>query len=60
MNGFLSNDWMVWFWQTYSIVITVVPSAVAFLLKLIALWNPNIQSDKVIDLMKEYWPKGKA
>jgi len=58
---FLSNDWMVWLWNTYSMVILCVPSAVAFILKMVALWNPNIPSDKVIDLLKEYWPKkGKA
>jgi len=56
---FLSNDWMSWVFSTYSLAIMAVPSVVAFILKLIALFNPAVQSDKIIDLIKEYWPKGK-
>jgi len=51
-----SNDWCIWFWNTYSMAILAVPSGVAFLLKLIAIYHPDVQSDKVIDLVKQYWP----
>ena len=56
---FLSNNWMSWFFSTYSIVIMAAPSVIAFTLKLVAMFNPSVPSDKIIDLIKEYWPKGK-
>ena len=56
----LSNDWITWIWTTFSMVIVAVPSLVIFTLKLVAIFHPNIPTDKVIDLFKEYWPKGKA
>lgn len=56
----LSNEWMIWFWNTYNMALMLVPSVAAFILKLVALFNPRIPSDKVIDLIKEYWPKGKG
>jgi len=57
---FLTNNWMSWFFSTYSIAIMGAPSVMAFILKLLAMFNPRIPSDKIIDLIKEYWPKDKA
>jgi len=54
-----SNEWMKWVWDNYSIAIIVFPSVVAFGLKLMAVFNPRIPSDRIIDLFKQYWPKGK-
>ena len=55
----LSNDWCVWIWNNYSIVITAIPTVIGFGLKLVAIFNPNTPSDKIIDLVKQYWPAGK-
>jgi hypothetical protein len=55
----LSNDWINWFWSTYSIFVGVIlPAALTFVLKLMAILKPTVQSDKIIDLLKEYWPGG--
>jgi len=57
--NFLSNDWVTWFWNTYSMAIVAVPSVIGFALKLVAIFNPNVKSDQVSDLINQYWPKGK-
>ena len=53
---FLSNDWLIWFYNTYSIAIIALPVMIIFILKLISIVNPKIHTDKVVDLIKEYWP----
>ncbi len=53
-----SNDWCVWAWSQYSVAILAVPSLVAFALKLVAIFHPDVPSDKINDLIKTYWPGG--
>ena len=55
----LSNDWWTWVWANYNMTILGVPTALSFLLKLIAIFHPNVTSNKVMDLIADYWPKGK-
>lgn len=52
----LSNDWLNWAWNNYSILIIGIPSIVTFILKAVAIWNPNIPSDKIRDLFAN-WKK---
>ncbi len=55
--GLFTNEWIAWVFNTYSIAIIAFPSIIIFLLKVIAIYNPNIKSDKIIELIKEFWPK---
>lgn len=57
-HPWLSNDWCIWAWNTYSMAILAVPSIVTFIMKLVAIIHPDVPSDKVIDLVKQYWPGG--
>lgn len=58
MNELLfSNNWWTWVWNTYNMSILGFPIAIGFVLKLLAVFNPNIPSDQVIDVFKQYWPK---
>ena len=52
----LSNEWVIWLWNTYSMAILAVPSVVTFGAKLLAIFHPDIPSDKITDLVKQYWP----
>lgn len=54
---FLDNDWFNWFLSNFSIAIATVPIVVGFALKLAAIFHPGVPSDKIIDLMREYWRK---
>jgi len=56
---FLSNDWMVWFWREYSVAIIAFPTIISFLFKLVAIYHPKVQSNKVVELIEQYWPKKK-
>jgi len=56
---FLSNEWMKWVWDNFSIAIVAFPTVVTFGLKLVAIFHPSIPSDKIIDVFKQFWPKGK-
>ncbi len=55
----LSNEWWTWVWATYNYSILGFPVVISFVLKLIAVFNPNVPSDKIIELINVYWPKGK-
>jgi|ADurb_Total_1213_FD_contig_81_311826_length_441_multi_2_in_0_out_0_2 hypothetical protein len=57
--SFLNNAWWAWFWTNYSMTVIAIPTVVAFVLKLIAIYNPNVKSDQVIDVFKTYWPVDK-
>lgn len=54
--SFLNNAWWSWFWSEYSMTVIAVPTVVAFVLKLIAIYHPGIKSDQIIDVFKTYWP----
>ena len=54
--NFFDNAWFAWFFTNYSMAIYAIPAIVAFILKAIAIWNPNVPTDKVRDLFKD-WPK---
>lgn len=58
--NFLSNDWFAWFLSQYSVLLMLIPSAVAFLLKLAAIFHPAVPSGKIIELIQQYWPREKA
>jgi hypothetical protein len=47
-----TNVWMLNIWNNYSIFMLCIFSAIVFILKLIAIFNPNIPSDAIIDLMR--------
>jgi hypothetical protein len=53
-----SNDWWYWVWNTYSMSILGIPIAVGFVLKIFAVFNPNVPTNEILDVFKEYWPKG--
>ena len=54
-----SDTWWVWVWNNFSMSILGFPVLIAFILKLIAIYIPTVKGDKIIDLISEYWPKGK-
>jgi len=53
----LSNDWINYFLTHYSILIGAIPYIVYKALKIIAILNPNVPTDKIKDLFapKKYW-----
>jgi hypothetical protein len=53
---FLTNAWWGWVWQNYSVSIAGFPVFAALMLKLAAIVHPGIPSDKIIDLITQYWP----
>jgi hypothetical protein len=57
---FLTDDWLIWVWNTYSIAIVGIPSVVMFILKVIAIYNPKVKSSEIAGLFEQYWPKGKG
>lgn len=52
----ISNEGLIWTYNNYSILITALPVVIIFILKLVAIINPRVHTDKIIDLVKEYWP----
>ena len=57
---FLSDEWWIWLWENYSMSIIGFPVAVGFVLKFIAIFNPRVPTDKIIELLRVYWPNRKA
>lgn len=56
---FLSNDWLIEFYKTYSLAIIAIPSVVLFILKMIAIIKPTVKTNKIIDLIQEWQNKGR-
>lgn len=48
------NNWFRYVAENYSIAIALVPTVVAFLVKLAAVYHPNVPSDKILDLIREF------
>ena len=51
-----SNDWVKWFWDTYTVTIVAVPSIIIGILKIIAILVPSAKTDKIRELF-ELWSK---
>ena len=56
-TGFFSNTWLNWFMSSYSGMLAIAPIIIVFLLKLLAIVDPNIPSDRIIKLIQEYTTK---
>ena len=58
---FLSNTWCDWFWATFSTVITLVmlkiPGVAIIALKALAIMDPNIPSNAMVDFIQKYRPQ---
>lgn len=52
---FLDNDWFNWFLSSYSICLTFIPVILTFFVKLVAIFHPRVPSDRIVDLIHEYW-----
>lgn len=52
IDGILTNAWIDFVMSNYSGLIAISIPAIIFILKLIAIINPNIPSDKIIDLIR--------
>ncbi|KKW12657.1 MAG: hypothetical protein UY48_C0010G0009 [Candidatus Gottesmanbacteria bacterium GW2011_GWB1_49_7] len=57
MESLLTNDWFNWIFSTYSVCLGLIPVAVSFILKLIAIFHPGVPSDKIIDLIQKTFAK---
>ena len=55
MNDFLSNNWINAVLSNYSIAIAAIPAIIGTVLKVIAILNPNVPTDKIRDLLA--WKK---
>ena len=55
MMDFLSNDWINAMLSKYSMAIAAIPTVIGLILKAVAMLNPNVQSDKIRDLLT--WKK---
>jgi hypothetical protein len=51
-----SNQWFNWFMSNYSIAIAALPGVVYFILRLVAIVNPNVPTNKVKELFQDSWP----
>lgn len=51
-NGLFSNDWLNWFFSTYGFFVAWVSSIVGAILKIIAIRNPNVPTNGIMDLIK--------
>jgi len=51
--GFLDNAWWQWFLFTYTMTLLAVLGAVVFMLRIAAILNPNVPTNKIVDLLKE-------
>jgi hypothetical protein len=51
--AFLTNGWWAWFTTTYTVTIMTVIALIVFVLKIAAIVDPRIQSNQIIDLIKE-------
>jgi len=51
MNDILSNDWINMVASKYSMAIAAVPAIVTAILKVVAMLNPNVPTDKIRDLL---------
>lgn len=54
---FLSNDWVLWFWREYSMVIVAIPSVITGALKIIAVLTPSVKTDKIRELIENWSSK---
>jgi hypothetical protein len=48
----LSNDWFNMVASNYSIAVASIPTLVGIGLKVVAITNPNVPTDKIEDLLK--------
>lgn len=48
---FLSNDWIMWVAEEYSIVISAVPVILGLIAKIIAIVHPGVERDDIIGLL---------
>ena len=51
MNDFLSNDWFIMVRDKYSFIIGAIPTLTLAVLKVIAMLNPNVRTDKIRELL---------
>ena len=51
---FLSNDWILWFWNQYSMILVMVPTIIVGSLKILAILLPSAKTDKIRELI-EIW-----
>jgi hypothetical protein len=58
-TGLFSNTWLNWFMSSYSGMLAIAPIIITFLLKLLAIIDPKVPSDKIIALIQEYAVKKK-
>jgi hypothetical protein len=57
--SWFTDDWWMWVWKNYSMSILGFPILATFIIKLIAIYNPNIKGKEISDLFDQYWPKKK-
>lgn len=55
--SFPDNNWINWFMSNYSGALAIAPLIAGFMLKLIAIWHPEVPSDKICDLIEKTWRK---
>lgn len=53
------NAWCVWVMANYSTIIAAIPVMIVSILKLIAIFNPKITSNSIVDQVQD-WFKPKA
>jgi hypothetical protein len=52
-----TNAWCDWFMTNYSTILTAIPLAIAAVLKLIAIFHPEITSNSLVDLVQSWFKK---
>jgi len=54
---YLDDQWFMWIWHTFSILLVMVPSILTSIVKLIATIHPDVPSNEIIDLIKVVFTK---
>lgn len=56
-GGVFTNDWVNWVLSTYSGFIALIPVILTALVKLAAIFNPNVPGDKMVDWIQQTFYK---
>jgi uncharacterized protein (UPF0216 family) len=51
-----TNSWWAEIASNYTVMIGIISGVICFIVKFLAIIDPKIPSERIIDLFKSYWP----
>ncbi len=49
---FLSNEWIMWVAEEYSILLSAVPVLLGVLVKILAIMHPDVERDDILGFLR--------